>query len=283
MAKLDSAGATDLTNRHAKYRRRKYQPGRLDKLERWTKIIGIVATVFGFLWTTWTYSIESKVRSFEQRQKAWSIINEHVRQVRCDGQGETEVPKYHTNSGQIDAVEFLVSQHASLNGIGMPCSEFGGLRAAGAVIDNGHFWMSNFTLATLDDTELFQIDLDRSTLDGATFRGANLGEAKLHGIYAKWTDFSKAKLSKAKIPGSDLSDANFKGAILISANLRRSRVTDADFTGADLADADVEGVCYVPRKANEQHGDGQPVGWPTSLKKPVVCPSDWSVQINDSE
>jgi hypothetical protein len=254
------------------------------QLERWAKLIGGAITVATFLLAVITYSSESGVRTFSQKQEAWSIINDHARDYACDwDERDNKVPRYHTNNGQVEALQFLIKQGTWLSGIGMPCSEFGHLMAKGAHLNNTNFWLSNFTMADFRGAELASIDLNRSSLDAADFSDATLKNAQMHGVSAKSAIFSRAILSFVRMPGSDLTCSDFRGADLSGANLNGSRVSSANFNGAIFNEATTyDGACWdVPSKKDKCDGDGKPVGWPgRSLER---CSSKWSRQLNDND
>jgi hypothetical protein len=249
----------------------------VDRLEQWTKILGITGTVLGIGWTVFTYQAESRTRNFEQRQKAWEIINEHAKEVLCD-KTEESMPTYHRNSGQIDAMEFLIEQGAPLNGIGMPCSEFGDLKGSWARMSNAQFWMSNFTRADLDNANLYHSNFNWSTLDKADLNNARLKYANMHGASVIGANFISADLSYASIPGSDLTEANFSKAILTKADFNRSNLTDAIFSGAITNDLEIKDACYKPHAVDHEGRTGMPIDWPSSLGVLELCASGWSRQ-----
>ena len=270
-----------MSHSEASFRRARRRRG-VYGLGQWVKIISIVATAFGILWTAYTYVVESDVRSFEQRQKAWAMLNEHAREERCLADEHlASVPHYHTNSGQIDAIEFLVKQRTSLSGVGLPCSEFGQLRASHGSFSNAGFWWSNFTLAEFDYADLTLTDLDHSTLDNASFAGAKMTGARLHGVIAPEVDFTGADLTGLRASGSDFRGAVFKNAILKDTILNRARLTDADFTDAKFQNVSFTDACYVPHPKNADGSQGKPIAWPANIGDLKVCPPDWNVQLDD--
>jgi uncharacterized protein YjbI with pentapeptide repeats len=249
----------------------------LRNLERWTKIIGITATVFGIIWTAWTYAVESGARNFDRRQKAWSTINAHAKDVNC----AWEPHKDHTNTGHIDSIEFLASQGTSMSGIGLPCSEFGAMRVPGAHLNNASLWYSNFAKADLSRANLSSSKLPFSQLSGADLDHADLTHAVLTGITGHWANFAGAKMMYANLVGSDLSNADFRDADLSHSNLSLAQLTHADFTGAKLDGATLTGACYRTRVENESLPGGAPRGWPEAITLVPVCPVDWQRRSHD--
>lgn len=254
----------------------------LRRLERWTKIVGITAAVFGIVWTAWTYALESDARNFDQRQKAWAIINAHSKGVVCFW--ETEIAPHsrdHTNTGQIDAVEFLASQGKSMSGIGLPCSEFSGLRAPGAHLSNTRFWQSNFTKVDLSNAELSYAKLAFSHVSGANLANADLTHAVLNGVSAHWANFGGAKMMYSTLIASDLSNADFHEADLSHADLRFAQLTNANFTGANLDGVNLTGACYRTLAEIKGEFSGPPKGWSRASPTLPVCPLDWKRPEND--
>ena len=119
--------------------------------------------------------------------------------------------------------------------------------------------------------------LENVDLQGASFRGADLSEARISNSDLSGADFSKVNLSKAvifyssfiksnlnkanftgaKLHGSDLTDAKLTNAKFVRANLTHSDfsnaiLTNADFTDANLSDARLEtaiGLSYYQIKS----------------------------------
>jgi len=259
----------------------------MSRLERWTKFIGGIVVVATFLLAVITYWSESGVRSFTQKQQAWSIINEHALDYPCNwdrdkDQSATKSQVYHKNSGQIEAMQFLIAQKTGLTGIGLPCSEFGNLRAKGAHLNKAGFWLSNFTDADFRYADLSGAVLNRSTLNGADFGHARLKQGEMHGVSAVGANFSSANLSLARMPGSDLTRSNFSHADLRGADLDDSQVTDADFT-AVITDCRTSYIdaCYVKHKPDKHGRTGEPINWPASFLK--ECAPNWSKHKDDSD
>ena len=108
--------------------------------------------------------------------------------------------------------------------------------------------------ADLRQANLLGSDLTQATIDGAEFKGADLGAAEITGATGPGANFRGADLSYARLQGSSFWDVDFQGANLDQANLqstilRRSKFQAAKMTGANLvaaqlAEAQMQGVVF---------------------------------------
>lgn len=202
--------------------------------------LGALAALATLGWTVIVYTEESSARKFEQQSKAWAAINEHATRIeealpKDAGSSSLDCPRIrHTNTGHVTAIEFLAQQRVSLSGIGLPCSEFGGIQAANANFSGATLSVSNFVTANLQNADL------------------------RHG------DFSRSNFSWANLRGAKLADASFRNAIL----------TDTDFTDAEPEDkgsgliADFSGACYFGGGQGTLH---RPKGLPASINISDDC------------
>jgi hypothetical protein len=253
------------------------------KMERLAKMLAGLVAVATLLLAVITYRSESEVRKFTQKQQAWSIINDHAKDYKCDWDANLgNMPRYHRNSGQVEALQFLIGQDTNLSGIGMPCSEFGELRAQYAQLNDSNLWLSNFTDADFRHARLSRAIFNRSSMDEARFDDAFLENAQLHGVSARNAFFKSTHLRFARMAGSDFTCADFRGADLRGADFDRSQLSGASFEGAKMEGATFSGVCYIQVEKDACYrrvdSDGRPTGLSVALKK---CPSNWARQPND--
>jgi uncharacterized protein YjbI with pentapeptide repeats len=80
--------------------------------------------------------------------------------------------------------------------------------------------------------------MTQCTLDGATFRGANLQRVKFFGL---WNSFERGP----EVAGSTLRRADLSGA-----DLRGAMLAGCDLTGADFARADLRGTDFRGTKSD---------------------------------
>ncbi|HML27556.1 MAG TPA: pentapeptide repeat-containing protein, partial [Hyphomicrobium sp.] len=83
-----------------------------------------------------------------------------------------------------------------------------------------------------------------STLDGASFRGANM-----HRVLIEFSSLKGADLTDANLDDAELGGSNFEGADVKGANLR-----DADFTSAN-----VNGIKNFKQARNADKAKGLPL------------------------
>jgi uncharacterized protein YjbI with pentapeptide repeats len=112
--------------------------------------------------------------------------------------------------------------------------------------------------ATLDRSDLHQVDMTSANLDGASFVGTDLSDARLNcadanAVFvendrakakcstARNANFSRAKLQGADLLGIDLTGATFADASLEGAVLSYAILMGADFLNAQLDKADLTG------------------------------------------
>lgn len=82
----------------------------------------------------------------------------------------------------------------------------------------------------------------RPNLAHAILIGADVSDAKLHGVNLKQADLSGAKLARARLELADLGNANLAGAKLPGAKLRRTNLRGARLNGAYLTYAEFDGA-----------------------------------------
>lgn len=101
--------------------------------------------------------------------------------------------------------------------------------------------------ATLDRSDLHQVDMTSANLDGASFVGTDLADAKLHcadtnAVFVE-NDRDKAKCSTAR--NANFSRANLKGADLLGIDLTSATFADAELQGATLSYAILVGTDFL--------------------------------------
>jgi uncharacterized protein YjbI with pentapeptide repeats len=85
-------------------------------------------------------------------------------------------------------------------------------------------------------------------LEGASFDGANLTNAKMKKIKGAEASFEGANLTGADFDEADLAEASFKGAIAVNTFFTDADLEVADFTGADITGANFfRAFCYFTR------------------------------------
>ncbi|MGD1949786.1 MAG: pentapeptide repeat-containing protein, partial [Leptolyngbyaceae cyanobacterium] len=94
---------------------------------------------------------------------------------------------------------------------------------------------------------LSRLNLQRMTLSGASFAGAQLRECNLQGADFTNANFSKADLRQCNLKNAKLSNAymgasNLENSDLRGANLSRSNLTGANLRGVNLCGADLTGA-----------------------------------------
>jgi len=92
--------------------------------------------------------------------------------------------------------------------------------------------------ADFTGADLRAADITWGGFSGATFRRADLRDARLHSIYADFrdrrTDFRHADLRRADLTDASLAGANFDDARLAGADFSSARLGFSSFAGADL-------------------------------------------------
>lgn len=102
---------------------------------------------------------------------------------------------------------------------------------------------TNFTGATMMQTDLSRIDAEGANFYGANLRNSNFSDANL-----RRATFYGADLKQASLVAADASQSNFVGSDVQNASLERGVFDSADFQGANLANANLRGA--ILRNAN---------------------------------
>lgn len=112
--------------------------------------------------------------------------------------------------------------------------------------------------ARLDRSDLNRVDFTHATLDGASFIGTDLSNARLQCAdiseliltadrqrarctSARRADFTRARLTGARMAGVDLNGATLEEAELEGVNMAHARLAGANLAGARLEKADLTG------------------------------------------
>ena len=94
---------------------------------------------------------------------------------------------------------------------------------------------------------LSRLNLQRMTLSGASFAGAQLSDCNLQGADLTNVNLSKAdlrqsNLKNAKLTNAYMGEANLENSDLRGANLSRSNLVGANLKGVNLCGADLTGA-----------------------------------------
>jgi hypothetical protein len=166
----------------------------------------LVAVIFYFVETG-----ERRVQAEHQQRlryyQAWQVINAARGTVG--------------NGGRVKAVEDLVKDKASLEGLDMSVTYSPKINLKG-----GQLRFSNFSKSNLVGANLYEADLSITNLSEANLSEADLSRANL---------FS-ANLSEANLPEANLYRANLKRTNLSGANLYRANLKRTNLSGAELMD-----------------------------------------------
>jgi uncharacterized protein YjbI with pentapeptide repeats len=90
--------------------------------------------------------------------------------------------------------------------------------------------------ALLDGASLRRSRAWKSDMSGASFRSADLEEARFRTVIAPGVIFSEARLISARFEEAILDRARFRGAFLQSAHFEEASLRGADFRDADVRD-----------------------------------------------
>ena len=106
---------------------------------------------------------------------------------------------------------------------------------------------ASFFNANLNRANFQGADLEGANLHGSSLFGANMQSAKIRGATFYNADLRRANLEGIVLEGADLSDSNlqgqvFRGARLHGARLRNANLRETDFRDAILANADLTGA-----------------------------------------
>jgi uncharacterized protein YjbI with pentapeptide repeats len=188
---------------------------------------------------------------------AWQVINS------AEGKGGS--------GGRIDALQDLVNDRVSLQGVRLDSARLGYIKLQGADLDRaslrGTFlWGADLQGASLSDAHLEGAELStaslknaylvRANLRGAFLRGANLEHAALDNAdltgavlhplsgpgITQWSDLRWATLQASRLEEIDLTLAHLEFASLTGSNLRGAKLWGANLWGAYLGGTDLEGA-----------------------------------------
>lgn len=108
------------------------------------------------------------------------------------------------------------------------------------VIEKAEFRGAALGQYNLRGANLSEIKLRSTSEDRANLAGAILQDADLSGAELRRADLMNANLRNAVLAGADLSDSNLSDAILEKADLHAARLLRADASGAHLSKANLE-------------------------------------------
>lgn len=116
----------------------------------------------------------------------------------------------------------------------------------GVNLSEADLWGGDISFARLDGATLRRARAWKCQITGASFRDADLEEARFRAVRGHRAvfdgarlvsaRFEEADLEGARLCGAKLQSAHFDGARLSGANFRDAVVTDAYFTGAEFDD-----------------------------------------------
>jgi uncharacterized protein YjbI with pentapeptide repeats len=113
--------------------------------------------------------------------------------------------------------------------------------AAGSTWDPGDFDYEQWDEGAFEDLFAFRFKR-QSKIIGSSFRGANLSNARLHGIVLEHTDVSGANLQGLNLSGTRIEHVALRGVNLVGACLVGVSMFRVDLSGADFDEADVTGL-----------------------------------------
>ncbi|MEO1430683.1 MAG: pentapeptide repeat-containing protein [Cyanobacteria bacterium J06632_19] len=178
--------------------------------------IGIVAGLLAFI-------LNLPEQQKKSHYEAWQVIN--------SGQSQRG------SGGRIQALEDLVRDGVSLDGVVVSDAYLKGIKLSGAILHFANLEASRLDKSDLDDTKLIKANLKKAylykaNLSGANLTKANLTEANLTEAKFNSAILNNANLSYAKLNATDLSNANLICALLINADLNGATLDGADLDGA---------------------------------------------------
>lgn len=134
-----------------------------------------------------------------------------------------------------------------LRGISLIGEDLSGVKLSGCDLSGADLSRTNLkgadlSFCNLTEAILFQADIERCNLLGATLSGATMNECS-----APEAIFGGADLSNVSLIGADLERATFsrgrlRNAVFSTAKLRGARMREADLSGASFARADMREV-----------------------------------------
>jgi hypothetical protein len=164
-----------------------------------------------FIVTAWALIIDLQDRKSEAIARAWQILT-----TRASG-----------NSGKVEALQYLISQRISLNGIDLSCKMMGGINGAGKCIR--YTWLSGLETAGIETVDASNIN----------FSGVDLSNANLRRFEIFKGNFSGAKFIYTKFKSTMFTDSNLANANLIETTFVLSGFSRSNLEGATLLGADV--------------------------------------------
>lgn len=161
----------------------------------------------------------------------------------------------------------------NFNGANLHRSDLSGANLTGASFSGANLSNANLEGSTLSGANFVNADMKSATLDsceltnGATFLGANLGNARLRaanlgdsnlqGVVLSMANLRESEFNQAIFEHGDLNGANFDSAQLIdcdftnailrNAILKDANLTESNFSGADLASMNLQGASVTAR------------------------------------
>ncbi len=171
-------------------------------LDRWD-LFRILEKV-GFAIAVLLFISEMGDRQQQTHYEAWQVIN--------SASGKT------TDGGRVEAMEELVKDQISLNGI----------NAEKAHLLNIDLKDADLTSAKLNNAILHEANLENTKLFDAELKGANLIGANLKNADLRLADLTDATLTGANLTGAKLESTNLKGATFCNTTMSDGTLSNKD-------------------------------------------------------
>ena len=166
------------------------------------------------------YVWEAPKREKLAHYEAWQMINSATGQK--------------TSGGRIDALQDLVKDKVSLQGLNTSGANLEGIKLQNADLRN-----ANFHNAILRNANLIGASLRNAVFDDVVAYNNKVSLGLFHGNYLE-ASLHVTDLRGAKLRGADLRGAIFGDAELRGADLRGAVLSGADFTNTNLVEANLD-------------------------------------------
>jgi uncharacterized protein YjbI with pentapeptide repeats len=214
----------------------------VSRLNRWAFLdllqrLALFSIAVGAIKVVWAWSKQSETveRAAVEATKAkhyaaWQLINS------AQGKGGS--------GGRVDALQDLVNDSVSLEGVKLDSAWLDSIQLAGARLSRASLRGARLVKANLRGARLIDANLEGVILYGANLQGAHLDGANLQGAYLDGADLRRAQLAKADLRRAQLSRVDLRDAQLSLASLQDAKLPEANLRHAilmftDLAKADL--------------------------------------------
>ncbi|MEM6255150.1 MAG: pentapeptide repeat-containing protein [Cyanobacteria bacterium P01_D01_bin.156] len=174
------------------------------------------------------FILEASERKADKQAELWQVID--------------NAAGIETSHARIKAIESLIRDRVSLEGIDLPNADLSRVNLSNADLSFAN--LSNADLAGVDlsNADLSSAELKDTDLSDAFFSNTDLSSADLRGSDPSGSDFGNVDLSGTNLSEADFSDADlswtdFSGANLSGADFSNTKLNNADFSNANLSSA----------------------------------------------